>query len=281
MSWKRGLAGLAAFAAALLSAAGLALAEGAPEPWQTGFQAAATPTMERLESLHSMILYIILAIAAFVFVLLAIVALRFNAKANPKPSKTSHNTLIEMIWTGVPVIILIVIAIPSLKLLYFADRTPEPGLTIKAIGHQWYWSYEYPDQEIAFDSFIVDDADLEPGQRRLLETDTRVVVPVDTNVQLLTTADDVIHSWAVPSFGVKLDAVPGRVNETWFRAEKEGTYYGQCSELCGVNHGFMPIAVEVVSQEKFAEWLEEARQEFSTRSPAGGSGIAVAAAAQN
>ena len=282
MSGMRGFIGLAAFTAALAGLSGLAFAgSGLPEPWETGFQDAATPTMEKLVSLHSLVLYIILAVAAFVFILLAIVVVRFNAKANPTPTKTTHNTLLEMIWSGVPVIILVVIAIPSFKLLYFADRTPEPELTVKAIGHQWYWSYEYPDSGILFDSFMIEDDSLEEGQPRLLATDSHVVVPVDTNVQLLTTADDVIHSWAVPAFGVKLDAVPGRINETWFRVEEEGMYYGQCSELCGVNHGFMPIAVEAVSKETFAEWLDWAQEEYAHNSPAELVGLAVAQAAQH
>src|SRR5262249_35002847 len=170
--------------------------------------------------------------------------IRFREKASPVPSRTTHNTLVEVVWTVVPVLILVVIAIPSLRILYYSDRVEKADMTIKAIGHQWYWSYEYPDQgSLTFDALLIPDKELKPGQLRLLETDKRVVLPVDTNISVLVTADDVIHSWAVPSFGVKRDAVPGRINETWIRIEREGTYYGQCSELCGKDHGFMPITV--------------------------------------
>ena len=173
-----------------------------------------------------------------------------------------------MVWTGVPVIILIVIAVPSFKLLYYQDRTPDAEMTIKAIGHQWYWTYEYPDHgDITFDAIMLEDYELEEGQPRLLETDTHVVVPVDTTIRVLVTADDVIHAWSVPSFGVKIDAVPGRLNETWMRIEREGIYYGQCSELCGFYHGFMPITVEVVSKQAFAEWVGWAQEEYARGVP--------------
>ncbi len=237
---------------------------GQPTPWQIGFQDAASPVMERIDSFHDILMWVITVITLFVLVLLAIVVIRFNSRANPTPTRTTHNSLLEVIWTVVPVVILVLIAIPSFKLLYYMDRTDEAEMTLKAIGHQWYWSYEYPDHgEFAFDSIMIEDEDLKEGQVRLLETDTRVVLPVDTNIRLLVTADDVIHAWAIPAFGVKLDAVPGRLNETWMRVDKEGTYYGQCSELCGVNHGFMPIAVEVVSKEAFASWIRKAKREFS------------------
>ncbi len=262
------MARLRSVAAALASltsilTAGSALAD-QPRPWEMGFQAAATPTMDRVESLHHGILIVIAAIVIFVMALLLIVILRFNERRNPQPSRNAHNTLVEVAWTVVPVMILLGIAIPSFRLLYFADRARNPELTVKAVGHQWNWSYEYPDNgNFTFDAMIVDDKDLQPGQPRLLETDNAVVVPVGTDVRLLTTSTDVIHSWAIPSFGVKIDAVPGRVNETWFRVEREGTYYGQCSELCGVGHGYMPIKIEAVSKERFADWVKEAQQKFA------------------
>jgi cytochrome c oxidase subunit 2 len=225
-------------------------------PWELGFQVAATPVAERIHSFHNLLLVIISVITAFVLILLIYVMLRFNARANPTPSRTTHNTLVEVIWTVVPIMILVGIAVPSFKLLYFEDRTTTPDMTIKVTGHQWYWSYAYSDKgNIEFDSLMVPDNEIKAGQKRLLEVDNKVVVPVNTNVRVLITADDVIHSWAVPSFGIKTDAVPGRMNETWFRATKLGTFYGQCSELCGVNHGFMPIAVDVVSKADFAKWV--------------------------
>ena len=194
----------------------------------------------------------------FVLCLLIFVILRFNEKANPEPSKTSHNTVIEVIWTAVPVMILIVIAVPSFSLLYYMDRTPDAEMTIKATGFQWYWSYEYPDQDgIELTAIMLQDDELQPGQPRLLATDNDLVVPVGTNIRLLVTAADVLHAWAMPSLGVKKDAVPGRLNETWFRVDKPGMYYGQCSEICGEGHGFMPISLRAVSKEEFADWTAE------------------------
>ncbi len=234
-----------------------------PRPWQIGFQEAATPVMERLSSVYDLLLIIIYAIGIFVTLLLAYTCIRYRAKRNPVPSKNTHNTLIEVIWTVLPVLILFAISIPSMRFLYFAQKIDNADMTVKVIGSQWYWSYQYPDHgDISFDSYMVKDADLKPGQMRLLEVDNRVVVPVDTTVRIQTTAADVIHSWAIPAFGVKIDAVPGRLNETWFKATKIGNYYGQCSELCGVGHGFMPIEVEVVSKEDFAVWVEEAKAKF-------------------
>jgi len=235
-----------------------------PEPWQLGFQPAATPVMAQLTSFHNLLLWIITLISIFVLVLLAYVCFRFRASANATPSKRTHHTLLEIAWTAVPVLILVVIAIPSFKLLYFMDRTTDPELTIKAIGHQWYWSYEYPDDgDFTFDAYMVADDDLEAGQPRLLTTDNAIVLPVQTNIQVLVTATDVLHSWAVPSFGVKMDGVPGRINETWFRIEEPGMYYGQCSELCGDLHGFMPIMVRAVSKEEFDAWTQQAQEEFA------------------
>jgi cytochrome c oxidase subunit 2 len=235
-----------------------------PRPWQLGLQDAATPVMERIVDFHDALLVVISVISAFVLALLLYVIFRFNEKRNPTPSRTAHNTLIEVLWTALPVIILIGITIPSIRLIWYADRTQDADMTIKAIGHQWYWSYEFPDNgNFTFDALLVPDSDLQPGQLRLLETDNRIVLPIDTNIRLLVTATDVIHSWAIPAFGVKLDTVPGRVNETWMRITREGTYYGQCSELCGIGHGYMPIAVEAVSKPAFDAWVAEAQVKFA------------------
>lgn len=236
-----------------------------PEPWQMGFQEAASPTMAMLVDFHDLLLWIITAITVFVLILLIILVVRFNEKANPTPSKTTHNTLLEIAWTAIPVLILVVIAVPSFRLLYFADRTHDAEMTLKIIGHQWYWSYEYPDQgNFTFDSNMVAEEDLQEGDLRLLTVDNKVVLPVNTDIRLLMTSDDVIHNWAMPAFGTKLDTVPGRTNETWVRIEKEGLYHGQCSELCGVNHGFMPIQVKAVSKEAFAAWVVKAKKEFAS-----------------
>ena len=202
--------------------------------------------------------------------------MRFNRKRNPTPQKFTHNSIIEVLWTVIPVIVLVAIAIPAFRLLYFMDRTSEAEMTIKAIGHQWYWTYEYPDlgEDISFDAVMLEEDELSEGQFRLLETDETVVVPVDTNIRLLVTADDVLHAWTIPSFGIKIDAVPGRINEGWFRVDAEGTYYGQCSELCGRDHGFMPIRVEAVSKEAYAEWAAYAQEEYASNN--GNEGVTVA-----
>ncbi len=226
-----------------------------PTDWQLGLQKAASPVMEMMISFHNELLVIITAISVFVLILLLICVFRFNERANPVPAKWSHNTLIEVIWTAVPVLILVLIAVPSYRLLYFQDRVEQADMTLKIIGNQWYWSYEYPDSEITFDAIAVADKDIKPGQHRMLETDNHVVLPVESNVRLLMTASDVIHAWAIPAFGVKLDNVPGRTNETWVRATKLGRFYGQCSELCGVDHSFMPIVVDVVSKEAYTAWV--------------------------
>jgi cytochrome c oxidase subunit 2 len=237
-----------------------------PRDWQVGFQDAATPVMEDLSWLHNSVLMpIITVVALFVLGLLVTIMLRFNAKANPTPAKFSHNTLIEVAWTIAPIFILMIIVIPSFQLLYKQDTIPEADLTIKAIGNQWYWTYEYPDHgDFSFDALLIQDADLKPGQPRLLATDNHVVVPVNKTVRVIVTAEatGVIHNWAIPAFGLKMDAVPGRLNETWFQATKEGLYYGQCSELCGIGHAYMPIAVEVVSEARFSEWVTGAQTEF-------------------
>jgi len=210
-----------------------------------------------------MLLPIITAITVFVLFLLAYACIRFRASKNPVASTTSHNTTIEVIWTLVPCLILIVMAVPSFKVLYSQDEIPKADVTIKAIGYQWYWGYEYPDEKIAFESVMIEDKDLKAGQPRLLATDTKVVVPVNKVVKVLITSADVNHAWAVPAFGVKRDAIKGRINETWFKAEKEGIYYGQCSELCGIKHAFMPIEVHVVSEEKYASWLVDAKKKYA------------------
>jgi len=235
-----------------------------PHDWQMGFQEAATPVMEQITQFHEMLLIIIFAIGIFVTLLLFFVIFRFRESANPNPSKTSHNTLIEVVWTLIPVIILVVIAVPSFKLLFYMDRTNDAEMTLKVVGHQWYWSYVYPDHDnIEFDSYMVKEADLKPGQLRLLDVDNPVVIPVDTNVRILVTSADVLHSWAVPAFGVKQDTIPGRLRETWVRVTKPGKYYGQCSELCGTGHGFMSIVVKAVSKEEFKEWVAKAKEKFA------------------
>lgn len=246
--------------AALLAVCGPALAgDGQPSPWQMGFQKAASPIMEQITSFHTYVTIIITVIGLFVLGLLIYVMSRFNERRNPDPSRTTHNTTLEVAWTIVPVLILVAIAIPSFRLLFAQYDIPKPDLTITATGSQWYWTYEYPDHGITFDSIMVQEADLKEGQPRLLTVDREVVVPVGKNVVVGVKSNDVIHDWAMPSFGVKLDAVPGRLQTTWFRAEREGVYYGQCSELCGRNHAFMPIAVRVVSEADFADWLAKTK----------------------
>ena len=232
--------------------------------WQMGFNESVTTVMSDIVHLHDRILLpIIVAISVFVLFLLLYSIFKFRASKNPIPSKTSHNTFIEIMWTVIPCLILIVIAVPSFRLLYKQDIIPKADVTIKATGYQWYWGYEYPDQNIAFDANMIDTKNLKPNQPRLLETDNHVVVPVNKVVKVLITANDVLHAWALPSFGVKRDAVPGRINETWFKAEKEGVYYGQCSELCGSRHSFMPITVRVVSDKQYNEWLKESKIKFA------------------
>lgn len=246
---------------AVLLAAGAALAlDGQPAPWQLGFQPAASPIMEQTNNFHNLLLVIITVITLFVLFLLLWVIIRFNEKANPVPSKTSHHTMLEVAWTILPVVILVVIAVPSFRLLYAQYEFPKPDLIIKAIGHQWYWSYEYPQHgSLKFDSIMIEDKDLKPGQPRLLSVDREIYVPVNKVVEVLVTADDVLHNWAVPAFGCKIDAVPGKITRTWFKATRTGVFYGQCSELCGTRHAFMPIAVRVVSDAEFDAWLKGAK----------------------
>jgi len=294
-SMPLGRVGRASLAAALALAAiaGLtALGWAAePQPWQMNFQPPATPVMERLVDFHDELLVIITLITIFVLGLLAYVMVRFHHTRHPLPTRTSHNPVIEILWTVVPVVILVLIAIPSFKLMYYMDRVPNADMTIKVTAHQWYWSYEYPDQGgLGFDSNLIQEKDLKPGQKRLLEVDNPLVVPVDTNVRVQVTGSDVIHSWFVPSFGVQEYAVIGRLNESWFRVEHEGTYYGECNQICGVNHAFMPINVVAVSKPDFQKWLGDAKKKFAAAPPgesppagdqsAPGAAVVAAAAAQ-
>lgn len=239
-----------------------------PTPRQLGLQTPVTPVAEQMVEFHNFLLIVITAITLFVLALLLICIFRFNERANPVPAKWSHNTPLEIVWTAIPVLILVVIAIPSYRLLYFMDRVEEADMTIKVIGNQWYWSYELPDYDISFDSLPIpdDQIDYEAGQHRQLETDTHVILPVDTTIRILFTSNDVIHAWTIPAFGVKLDNVPGRTNETWTRVTQEGRYYGQCSELCGVEHSLMPIVVDVVSKEKFQQYVEQQQAGVSSTS---------------
>lgn len=258
---KHVLSALATLALALAGpAVGGAHAE-QPQPWELGLQPAASLSAERIDSFHSLLLWIITLITLFVLGLLLYVMWRFRASKNPVPTRTSHNTLIEVLWTVVPIMILVIIAIPSFKLLYYVDKTHDAELTLKAIGHQWYWSYEYPDSKVSFDAMMIEDADLKPGQLRLLDTDNRVVLPIHTNIRLLIASTDVIHAWTVPPLGININAVPGRLNETWVNIEREGVYYGQCFQLCGINHGFMPIAIQAVSKDAFANWLDDKKKQ--------------------
>lgn len=265
-----------AVVATVLAAAGAAFAGtlGQPSPWEYVLQPSASPVMDNITWFHNLLLWIITAITIFVAILLAIVAVKFNAKSNPVPSKTTHHALLEVAWTIIPVLILVVIAVPSFRLLFQELDIPKADLTIKATGKQWYWTYAYPDNgKFEFDSLMV--ADKQP---RLLAVDNEVVVPVNKIIRVQVTAADVIHSFAMPAFGVKIDAVPGRLNETWFQATKEGTFYGQCSELCGKDHAYMPIAIRVVNDKDFAAWVEAAKKKYASN-PAN-SFASVGAAAQ-
>ena len=260
--FSKHLPGFAA-AAALMLAAGTALAA-QPAEWGLYLQPPASEGAADILSFGSLTFWIIGPITLFVLVLLALVILRFNAKANPVPSRTSHNTLIEVVWTVAPILILLFIAVPSFRLLYQQQTIPEPDVVIKATGNKWYWSYEYPDDEgIAFDAYMIQDSEIvDPvNQPRLLATDLPVVVPVGKVIKLQVTASDVIHAFAMPSMGVKIDAMPGRLNETWFRPAAPGVYYGQCSELCGQNHAFMPIELRVVTEEQYAQWVATAKDD--------------------
>jgi cytochrome c oxidase subunit II len=262
----------------LAALAGGSAFAGQPAAWQLGFQDAASPVMGMVDSVHTLVLWIITLITLFVLALLLYASWRFNAARNPTPSRRSHHTVLEIVWTAVPVLILVIIAIPSFRLLYFMDVVPEHEMTIKAIGKQWFWTYEYPDHgNFTFDAFMLEDGERGPGQPRLLATDTEVVVPVDTNIRVLVTAADVLHSWAMPALGVKMDGVPGRLNETWIRVERPGLYYGQCSELCGVRHAFMPIALRALPKDEFEAWVAQAQEEFPVAGLPAASHAALAA----
>ena len=256
----RRLLGLAVVGAALV-VGGAAFAEmGQPAPWEWTLQEAATPVMENIIWFHNFLFWLITIITLFVLALLAIVAVKFNAKKNPIPSKTTHNTLIEVAWTIIPVLILVGIAVPSFRLLFQELDIPKADLTIKVTGNQWNWTYAYPDDKIEFTSIMLSEEDRakrNPKPPRLLGVDNEMVVPVNKVVRIQTTGADVIHSFAVPAFGIKIDSVPGRLNETWFKATKEGTYYGQCSELCGKDHAFMPIVVRVVKDQEYDAWKKK------------------------
>jgi cytochrome c oxidase subunit 2 len=258
--------------AATLIAGGSAYAGlGQPSPWQMGFQQSAAPTMDDIIWFHDFVLWIIILITIFVLILLVVVMVKFNAKANPTPSKTTHNTLLEVAWTVIPVVILVVIAIPSFRILFVQLNVPPSDLTIKATGNQWNWTYTYPDEKIEFTSIMLNEADRmkqNPPPPRLLGVDNAVYVPVNKVVRVQVIGSDVIHAFAVPSFGIKIDAIPGRLNETWFKATREGVYYGQCSELCGKDHAFMPIEVRVVSEQAYATWLADAKKKFAMEAPA-------------
>jgi cytochrome c oxidase subunit 2 len=247
------LAGLAAFAGVAAAAE--------PKPWELGFQPPATEITERIDSFHNELLVITFLIAAFVLGLLLYVILRFNHRRNPVPTRTSHNAVIEILWTITPVLILVMIAIPSFKLMYYMDEVPPADLTIKVTAHQWYWSYGYPDQGgFEYNSNLIPDDQLKPGQKRLLEVDNPLVIPADATIRVQVTGTDVIHSWFIPSFGVQEYAIVGRLNEAWIHVLKEGTYYGECNQICGVNHAFMPIEVRVVSKDEFQKWAADQKK---------------------
>ena len=264
------------FYTVLLAAASLqtgpSFAQSGPQPLQMNFRPSATPVMDDIVDFHNLLLVIEVLIVLFVLGLMVYICVKFNAKANPVPSKTTHNSFLEVVWTVIPIIILIVITVPSVKLLVFMDKAPKDKveMTLKVIGHQWYWSYEYPDAgNLAFDSNIIPDEEIDAskGQIRLLEVDNRIAIPVDTTIRVIMTSEDVLHNWAVPAFGIKMDTVPGRINEAWIRvpAARAGVYRGQCSELCGVNYGYMPIVIEAKSKQDFAKWLDKAKKEFASK----------------
>ncbi len=251
-----------------LSAAPFAWAQGvvgAPRPWEMGMQRSFGPIKDRVIELHNLVLVIITLITLFVGGLLIWVMIRYNSRRNPVPSQTSHNTILEIAWTVVPVLILVIIAIPSFRLIYYQDRTPDPDMTIKVTGHQWYWEYSYPDQgNVDIESRFVHDEDLKPGQLRLLDVDNQMVIPVGKKIRILTSSSDVIHSFFIPAFGVQRYAIPGRTIETWLEADQVGTFYGECNQICGQDHSRMPISVRAVSEADFKAWVEEAKKSAST-----------------
>jgi cytochrome c oxidase subunit II len=240
---------------------------GAPSPWETGMQGMVTEVGHDLSNFHTYLVWLVTAVCLFVLALIVVIVMRFNETKNPVPSRTTHNTLLEVAWTIVPVLILVAIAIPSFRLLRLQLIMPTADIVVKATGYAWYWGYEYPADQgggFKFDSNMVETKDLKPDQPRLLTVDNEMVVPINKTVKVQVTAADVLHSFAMPSFGIKVDAVPGRLNETWFRAEAEGVYHGQCSELCGNGHPYMPITIRVVSEQQYAAWLTEAKQKYAS-----------------
>ena len=277
---KRSIAFVVSSLAVVFIGGAALAATGHPEPWQLGFQDSASPVMDDIVWFHNFLLWLIAAITVFVFALLVIVVVKFNARANPVPSRVTHNTTIEVLWTVIPVLILVTIAVPSFRLLFYQLKIPPADLTVKATGKQWFWSYSYPDSKIEFDSLMVQDKDLKPGQPRLLAVDNEMVVPVNKTVRVLVIGADVIHSFSIPSFGVKIDAIPGRLNETWFKAEREGMYYGQCSQLCGRDHAFMPLSIRVVSEKEYSAWLDMAKKKFASDDSVGPATVAAAETAR-
>ena len=232
--------------------------------WQLSFQNPATDLMGSVVGLHNIILIVMTLVTLFVLFLLFYVSFRFSAKRNPIPSTTTHNTVVEVLWTAIPIVILVVLAIPSFKLLYQQEKSENYDMTVKVIGHQWYWEYEYPDHgDFYFESYMIQDEDLQEGDLRLLTVDNPLVIPANKNIQILITAGDVLHSWAVPSMGLKTDAVPGRLNETWVNVKEPGIYRGQCSEICGTGHGFMPVVVKVLPENEFIAWANEAKNNYA------------------
>ena len=255
------------FGLAMLSLmATIGLAQAAePQPWQMNLQPAAGTVAEKAVDLHNLLLIIITLISLFVLALLVYTCMRFRESKNPNPSKTTHNTVIEILWTVIPVVILVVIAVPSFKLLYYMDRTDETEMVVKITGAQWYWNYEYPKEELAFDSYMIPEDEIQEGQKRLLDVDNPLVVPEGTRIKLLVNANDVMHSFFVPSLAVQIYTVAGRTNEAWIDVPMgETTYYGQCNQICGVNHSYMPIVIKAVSAEDYKAWVEQAREEFAT-----------------
>ena len=258
---------LAGFAGVMTATAAHAAA---PQPWQLNLQPPAGSIAEMATDLHNLLLVVITAISLFVLALLVYVGVRFRASRNPKASKTSHNTVVEILWTVIPVLILVGIAVPSFRLLYYTDRTADTDMVIKVSGNQWYWNYTYPDEAITFDSYMVDEADLQPGQIRLLSVDNPLVVPEGTRIKLLVTGNDVMHSFFVPSLAVQVYAFIGRTNEVWIDVpDGAQTYYGQCNQICGTNHAYMPIEIKAIPKAEYAEWLNMAKQKFAMDMPVG------------